>query len=94
MYKLSKIGVTGHMYKAIASLYSDPCSRVILQEYYTDFFECPVGVRQGDSLSPTLFAVFINDLAQELENSGLGVSLDYGYVEENEENEILILSVC
>ena len=30
LYKLSKIGISGHFYKAIASLYSNPRSRVVL----------------------------------------------------------------
>ncbi len=28
----------------------------------TDYFECQLGVRLGDGLSPTLFNVFVNDL--------------------------------
>ena len=32
LYKLSNIGVTGHMYNAISSLYSNPKSRAILQD--------------------------------------------------------------
>ena len=54
LYKLSKIGVSGSMYQAISSLYSNPKSRVILQDYNTDYFNCPIGVKQGDCLSPTL----------------------------------------
>ena len=64
LYKLSKIGVTGNFYNAILSMHSNPKSRVILNEFETEFFDCPIGVKQGDCLSPTLFAIFINDLAE------------------------------
>ena len=76
-FKLSEIGICGSMYRAIASLYSNPRSRVILNEEKTDYFDCPMGVKQGDCLSPTLFAIFINDLAIELKQSGLGVRYKY-----------------
>ena len=64
------------MYKAIAALYLNPKSRVILNEYETDYFACPIGVKQGDCLSPTLFAIFINDLATEIKESKLGIDLN------------------
>ena len=64
------------MYKAIQSLYSNPQARVILNQYRTDFFPCPVFVKQGDNLSPTLFAIYVNDLANEIKASGIGVKLD------------------
>ena len=76
LYKLSKIGIVGNIYFAISSLYSSPKSRVILNDLATDWFECPIGVKQGDTISPTLFAIYINDLAEELKDSGLGVELD------------------
>ena len=75
MYKISRVGINGRMYDAISSLYSSPRSRVILQGYHTDYFDCPVGVKQGDCLSPTLFSVFINDLATEIKETGIGVDL-------------------
>ena len=76
LYKLSQVGITGHMYRAISSLYSNPKSRVILNDHETEYFDCPVGVKQGDCLSPTLFAIFINDLAIEIKNSNIGIQLD------------------
>ena len=76
MFKLVNIGVTGNMYNAISSLYYDPKSRIILQNNSTDYFDCPVGVKQGDCLSPTLFAIFINDLANEMKDSGTGVDIN------------------
>ena len=42
LFKLSQVGITGNMYKAIASLYSNPRSRVILNnEHETEYFDCP-----------------------------------------------------
>ena len=76
LYKLLCIGVTGNMYRAISSLYSNPKSRVILQDHSTEYFDCPIGVKQGDCLSPTLFAIFINDLADEIRNSEIGIELE------------------
>ena len=68
------------MYRAISSLYSNPQSRVLLNDHETPYFDCPVGVKQGDCLSPTLFAIFINDLAVEIKSSNIGVRLDENLV--------------
>ena len=78
LFKLSQIGITGNMYNAISSMYTNPRARVILNEYETEYFDCPVGVKQGDCLSPTLFAIFINDLATEIKDSNIGVILEEG----------------
>ena len=64
------------MYQAISALYSNPKSRVILNDYETEYFECPIGVKQGDCLSPTLFSIFINDLASEIRLIDIGVKLE------------------
>ena len=61
---------------------SNPKSRVILNYYETNYFDCPIGVKQGDCLSPTLFAIFINDLANEIKNAGVGVPINI----DNEDN--------
>ena len=75
-FKLAQIGVSGRMYHAISRLYANPKSRVILNEFETEYFDCPIGVKQGDCLSPTLFAIFINDLASEIKESKIGVNLN------------------
>ena len=91
MFKLSNIGVTGNMYNAISSLYLNPRSRVILQDYCTDYFDCPIGVKQGDCLSPTLFSIFINDLALEIKESNIGVNIEVEDIAEN--IEVIVLNI-
>ncbi len=44
--------------------------------YYktTDYFPCNIGTKQGDVSSPTIFALFINELAESLRRScGTGI---------------------
>ena len=89
LYKLHKIGITGNMYKAISSLYSNPRSRIILQDYSTDYFDCPIGVKQGDCLSPTLFSIFINDLSFEIRNSNTGINIDIEDIAGNIDTTVL-----
>ena len=76
LFRLSQVGINGSMYKAISSLYACPRARIILNEYQTNYFDCPIGVKQGDCLSPTLFSIFLNSLAEELVSSGVGLKLD------------------
>ena len=35
-------------------------SRVVLNEYETDYFDCPIGVKQGDCLSPTFLLMTLH----------------------------------
>ena len=44
-----------------------------VNEFLTNWFFTSSGVKQGDALSPTLFAVYINDLASTIKSLGCGV---------------------
>ena len=39
---------------------------MMLKEFVTPWFNASIGIRQGDSLSPTMFSIYINDLATVL----------------------------
>lgn len=76
-YKLLKVGVRGKMYKVIKNMYGTVTSRVKGLSQDVDSFECILGVRQGESLSPFLFAMYINDLEETMVNRGVrGLSID------------------
>lgn len=64
------------MFDAIVSLYSDVECSVRVNNMYTDSFAVQQGVKQGCNLSPTLFSIYINDLANDIKNSNLGIDID------------------
>ena len=69
-YKLIKIGVRGQMLDIIKSMYNAVKSKVKNNNSVSEAFSCKIGVRQGECISPLLFAMYVNDLEQELENNG------------------------
>ena len=73
--KLSHIGLHGKLHSAIKSLYSSVTSCVRVNSVYTDWFDVAVGLRQGCSISPTLFNCFIDDLITSAKSLNIGIDL-------------------
>ena len=79
---LQKEGVSGKLAGIIKAMYNSLLSCVRMNNEYTDFFECPNGIRQGCVLSSTLFCLFINQLAEHIQSAGKhGVQMLSGLIE-------------
>ena len=52
------------------SMYKHVKSKVKINNSISIGFECNLGVRQGECLSPFLFAMYINDLEEEFHLKG------------------------
>ena len=68
-------GVRGKIWRIIRSLYENTESCVLIGEEKTNYFDVDVGVRQGCILSPTLFSIYINSMAEEINQSGIGIEV-------------------
>ncbi len=76
--KLVSLGVHGKMLLAIQSIYKDVNYCVRVNGVRSDWFSVTTGLRQGCILSPLLFNLYINDLAQILKQMNIGVTIDTG----------------
>ena len=56
-------GIKGKFYNSTISLYNNSMSCVKVGANFTDWFKVDRGLRQGCNLSPALFNLFSNDLA-------------------------------
>jgi len=54
----------------LKSMYCSLLSCVRAKNESTELFDCPIGVRQGCVLSPTLFSIFINQLSDHMNAEG------------------------
>ena len=79
MEKIIQEGITGKCFNFIFNLYKDIIkSKVSTNEGSTEFFDCNIGVRQGESMSPILFTFFLNDLEHFLNSKNVdGVKCDF-----------------
>ena len=68
--------ISTKMTNIIKSIYSDVKARVKSSKGCSESFECPFGVRQGCSLSPLLFSLFLNDVKDFISEGSHGVDLD------------------
>ena len=81
LHVLQKNGLSEHFTKTIMSMYTSAKAFVKIYQETTDEVDCDKGLRQGCILSPTLFSIFINEIANKIEEFGRhGVQLIPGLV--------------
>ena len=75
-YKLIKIGIYGKVFNIITAMYKSMKNKIFLKSETSSNFECKLGVRQGECLSPFLFAMYVNDMEAKLAEGNDGICID------------------
>ena len=89
-YKLIQNNISGKVFNVIQNMYKNIKSCVTINKNKSDFFVCNIGVRQGENLSPFLFALYLNDLQNFLCNENCNY-LNFGVTEINVYLKLLVL---
>ena len=72
---MEEIGYGGNILGIIKKLYEDTRITGELGSIRTNQIKVTQGLKQGCSLSPILFDIYISKLTKKLENSGEGITL-------------------
>ena len=70
-WKLVNCKIDGKCLRLVKNMYSNIKSCLVVNGEQTEFFSCNVGLRQGENLSPFLFAIYLNDLENFFLQNGL-----------------------
>ena len=85
--KVLSSGIDGNVLRVIHNMYQKAKSCVKTKRGNTIPFTCNVGVRQGENLSPILFAIFLNDFDLELSKKYEGLKTLKDLFEERLSND-------
>ena len=69
------VGKEGKMFHAVKSLYNNVKCAAKVNDVITPFLDVTLGVNQGCRLSPTPFAIYIDDLAEEITALNCGIEI-------------------
>ena len=74
--KLLSNNIDGNIFIVIFNLYNEAKSCIMntFTKHLSPFFPCNFGVRQGENISPLIFALFFNDLETHLSNAYGGLT--------------------
>ncbi len=76
LYRLLDYNIDGNIYNCIKALYRHSLACIKINGYISEWFDISSGVQQGDSLSLTLFGLYIYDLIKEVKKLNLGVNVE------------------
>ncbi len=79
-FVLDKFGLGENFVQWIRVLYTDPCSAVLTNGFRSDYFPMHRGTRQGCPLSPLLFAMAIESLAEAIRSAPFISGLQIGHI--------------
>ena len=71
LHKIDCLGIRGRCFQFIKNLYLSSKAHVKVNDLCSDPFRIMKGVRQGCSLSPILFNLFINNVFKDCEKYGV-----------------------
>ena len=86
-YKLLGAGINGKIINVIFNLYQNAKSCVKSNGKMSDFFSCDRGVRQGENLSPILFAIYLNDFEYFVSRKYSGLSYLSSEINSNNDDD-------
>ncbi len=71
-----RIGIKGHIYESIKNIYENSYCSVNIYNILTYWFDTKAGIKQCDSLSSTMFGIFINDIVEDVKSVNTGIEVD------------------
>ena len=84
--KVLKYNIAGKVMTVIRNMYNMAKSCVRLNSNLSEYFSCDVGLRQGENLSPLLFAIYLNDLQEHFTCVSKGITC----TDREEETNVLL----
>ena len=75
VYKLGKIGIHGRFLEITKQMYKNTANTIRINKEFSWDFSSSNGVVQGNNISPTYFALFINDLLEKLKTIDAGIEI-------------------
>ena len=86
--KLLSYDINGRVLRVIYNIYHKAKACVKLNNIISHSFNCNIGVRQGDNISPLLYSLFINDFKSFLANRYNGLTGLSSLIQENLDMEL------